>query len=216
MKFNRISLLRFIGIMVLFFVSAGCATNYTIKGLDIPQMQTGSLLKGVSPKIFAFKGFKDVRWGDSYLVFKKIDYSFFSGLIVSTMALDQPAAAIISMAIKRELERNGHKCIRNSDETKSDFIIEGTVYKFGLIRDNSFLIEKVTGNVAVKLTIVNFSDDKRVLTKNYEGEYHLSGGRIGNEGTEPWQEYEKILHQSLWNMLKELSNDPELIDFIGK
>ena len=77
MKFNRISLLRFMGIMVLFFVSAGCATNYTIKGLDIPQMQTGSLLKGVSPKIFAFKGFKDVRWGDSYLVFKKIDYSFF-------------------------------------------------------------------------------------------------------------------------------------------
>jgi hypothetical protein len=130
--------------------------------------------------------------------------------------LDQPAAAVVAMTIRRELERNGHKCIQNSINTTADFTIEGTVYKFWLMRDRSSFTQELTGNVSVKLTISSVSDDKRVLIKKYEGVYNLSGWVRSDEETEPAKEYEKIFIQAILGMLKELSNDSELIDFIEK
>jgi hypothetical protein len=116
---------------IMFFAFAGCSVNHTIKSSDIPPLQTGSPLKSVSPRIFAFKGFKDVRSGDSYVVLNTRD-----GDIATMIRLDQPAAAVVAMTIRRNLKK-GHKCIRNSKEAAADFTIEGTVYKFWLMRDRS-------------------------------------------------------------------------------
>jgi uncharacterized lipoprotein YajG len=210
MRAKRSYLIRLIGLMSTFLMLAGCATTYTIKSSDIPQLQTGSPLKSVSPRTFAIKGIRDVRGAnDSYMMLQNLG----SGFVQIT--LDQPAATVVAMSIRKELERNGHKCILNSPEAKPDFLVKGTVYKFGLKEDMSYFSQSVSAQVAVKLTISSASDEKKIFTKNYEGEYHIDGS-LADVQKETGKDYEKILDRALLDMLREISTDHDLIEFIGK
>jgi len=205
MDSREVFLPKLIGIIAIFLMLAGCAKTIVIKSADIPQLQTGSPLKSVKPKIFSFKGFKDIRGTDSYVMVRSGNYF--------PIALDRPAAAVTSMAIRKELERNGHKCVSNYTGSKSDLIIEGVVYSFGIIED-VIGPKSVTGNVVVKLTITPSFDSKRVFAKWYEGSYMLhSKGFMSNI---PRKEYENILIKALLGMLRDMSTDPELVEFIGQ
>ena len=192
-------LFRFVVVMAIPIMLTGCA--YIIKSSEIPLLQTGSPLKGISPKTFAFKEFRDIRWTDASLV---------GQLWASKIRLDQPAATVVATAIKKELERNGHTCLVDSPEVKANFVIEGIVFKYWFAIDKGFFSVKGTGNVAVKLTISAVSPNRGVLAKNYEGEYQLSRG-----GGLPIH-IEEILNPALLAMIKEISTDPELIAFIEK
>jgi hypothetical protein len=181
----------------------GCTIHKTIKSTDIiPQLQTGSPLKSISPKVFLFKEFKDIRGNDPFFVMK-IDFN--------ETKLDQTASSVIIRAIAGEFERNGHKCIMGKQPSKSDFIIEGTVYKFGLLIGSGVSGVKMTGNVALKLTISSASGEVRVLTKNYEGEYYFSSAM----GVPYWK-WKDILKQATHDMIKEISTDSELLEFLEK
>jgi len=199
MKTFRVSLFRFIAVTAIVIMFAGC--THTIKSSEIPLLQTGSPLKGIKPKTFAFKEFRDARGTDASLV---------GQVEASKLRLDQPAATVVATAIKKELERSGHTCLVDSPEVKANFVIEGVVFKYWFALNSKVFSVKGTGNVAVKLTISAISDDKKVLTKSYEGEYQLSRGGLSK------YLWEEILNQALLTMIKEISTDPELIAFLGK
>jgi uncharacterized lipoprotein YajG len=216
MDLRAFRLIGLVGTGALILTLSGCGMTHTIKTSDIPLLQTGSPLKGVKSRTFAFKNFKDGRGVGSHLVFARWDQR--SPVIVEEriMTLDQPVAVVVAKAIRDELERNGHKGFQYSSEKNQDFIVEGSIYKFWLSTDHSLLSEKATGDVAVKLTITNTLDERLVLIKRYEGEYSLSGGFIGKEDTATLKEHENILIKALLGMLREISIDPELVEFIGK
>jgi hypothetical protein len=200
MKLCTNYLFKLITIIAISFILVGC--TYTVKSVDLlPQMQAGSPLKSLSPRTFAFKEFRDTRGVTDPLLLLKAG---------AELKLDQPPAIIVATAIKRELERNGHRCIDYSPQSKADFIVEGTVYKYWYGFYTGFFTNTHTVNAGVKLTVGPVSDDKRVLTKNYEGEYVLSDGR------HPRVVGKDALSQALLAMIKEISTDSELIEFIEK
>jgi hypothetical protein len=184
---------------------AGCA--HTIRSADIPLLQTGSPLKGIKPKTFAFKEFRDAR----------VIGSLWVGEIGALkQKIDQPVAVVVGMAIRKELERNGHICIDYSPQSKSDFIIEGTVFKYWFYVERggtaSVLTSRFVGNVAVKLTVSNTSPDKGVLIKSYEGESLTDIFMAHPRGKAALV----TLSQAQLAMVKEISTDSELIEFLEK
>ncbi len=204
MKPYSVYLFRFAAVMVIVVMFMGCTHTITIRSADIPLLQTGSPLKGIKPKTFAFKEFRDIRGTDALWVGKIGDYE---------QKLDQPVAAVVAMAIRKELERNGHICIDYSLQSKADFIIEGTLYKYRLYFQRVTLFtSRFIGNVVVKLTISNTSPDKGVLIKSYQGESQIESGAGFATGGKPLV----TLSQAQLAMVKEISTDSELIEFIEK
>jgi len=173
----------------------GC--THTMKKDEVSTLQVGSPLKGISPKTFAFKEFKDARGRDPYLMY-------------SQHKLEQPATAFVATAIMKELERNGHTCIPYSPQPKADFIVEGSVFKCWILRSQGMSTTTLTANVGAKITVSPASAENRVMTKTYEGEYR-SGGVAGVD----WK-WKDILNQALLNMLKEFSTDSDLVMFLEK
>ncbi len=199
MKLLTVYLFRVVAVMAVTVIIAGCAVTIITK--DIPQLQTGSPLKSINPERFAFKEFKDIRGTEPSLVGEVRARKFY---------LDMPPVTVLATAIERELERNGHTCVVDTPQPKADFIIEGTVYKYWLREVFIYNKVKIVGNVAVKLIVSSVSDEKKVMTKSYEGEYYLSNGFV------PPSSWVEILNQALLEMVKEISTDPELIAFIEK
>jgi ABC-type uncharacterized transport system auxiliary subunit len=72
MKPFRLYLFGFVAVMVVPFMLMGCTHN--IKSSDIFNLQTGSPLKGIKPKTFAFKEFRDARGTDALWVGKIAAY----------------------------------------------------------------------------------------------------------------------------------------------
>ena len=199
MKPYLFNLSRLVVAMAVSFAFAGCTITHTIKSTDLPQLQAVSLLKSVRPKIFAFKEFKDIRGTDARWVARAGIHEFM---------LDQPVAFVVAMAIRKELERNGHTCVDYTQQIKADFIVEGTVYKHGIRPVAGFFTARMIGDAAVKLIISNTSTDKGILTRTYQGEGFIESGAPG--GIRP----RDILSQMQLAMVKEMSTDSELIDFL--
>jgi len=200
---------------------SGCGTDRVYyKAADMPRFQTGSPLTGVRPKTFAFKEFRDVRdigmlnefafrgfsdvtGSDASLLFKVVNTEF---------RLEEPVANVVTAAIKKELERNGHTCIGYAQQSNADFIVEGSIYNYSFNMTSLYFTKQMTGNVAVKLTVGNKSADKGVLTKCYVGEYQFeTNAPTGGYGTG----YE-VLGLAQMAMVKEISTDPELVEFLDK
>ena len=162
-----------------------------MKSSEISVLHSGSPLKGLSPKIFAFKDFRDDRGKDAdpYLVAVNGIHKY---------RLGEPKTTFAVAAIRKELERNGHTCIMYSPQSKSDFIIEGSLYKFGVYSDPRYPL-----TVAVKLTVIPAPPKEELLTKTYEGE---SDAPI----------FKECLNQALLAMVKEMSTDTDLIAFLEK
>lgn len=198
MKHYSHSIFRFVTVPAVLITLLGCSVTHTLKSADIPQLHVGSPLKDVQTATFAFKEFRDVRDNNKMI--------WDSGL--HKYELDQPAAIVVATAIRKELERNGHMCVMESSQSKSDFVVEGTVYKYFLRLDSGGLTGYLNGDVATKLKITSNHSDKKEFVKNYEGKYLLSGFRFS---------FEVILdvsNQTLLEMVKEMSTDPELVEFI--
>jgi len=163
-------------------VTAALAGCFNMKASEISTLKTGSPLKGVRPKTFAFKEFKDTRGIDPYHVW-------------GGYKLDQPAASVVAMVIRKELERNGHRCVAYSAQANRDFIIEGSVSAYSVLV------------VGVKMTVNSVSPEKGMITKTYEGEVR------GSYNGYTWNT--KFNH-ALLAMVKEMSTDPDLIAFLEK
>jgi hypothetical protein len=194
----RLFLFRTIMILALTIMLIGCSV---IKSADIPKLQTGSPLKSISPKIFAFKEFKDIRGTDAYFLWH-VGFRDFR--------LDQPVAKVVADAIKREFERNGHKCIDDASQLKADYIIEGTVYKYSLLFNVSLITTEKIASAAVKLTVSHTSPNKSVFSHNYEYESRRSDTFSG-----PQSQIDMMV-QALPSLVKEISTDQKLVQFLEK
>jgi len=200
-KLSNNYLTGLLAIAAVFFVLMGCTRTYTMKKDEmISILQTGSPLKGIAPKTFAFKEFRNARgrgMDDPYLVLR---------FGVEKFVLEQPTTAVVAMAIRKELERNGHTCITYSPQSKSDFLVEGSLYKYEILLNIGAYAE-----VGANITVSSASAENRLLTKTYEGDYRMvkSGGIGGGK-------WKTLLNQALLAMLKELSTDPDLVAFLEK
>ncbi len=190
-----------VSLLVALFWFTGC--TYVLKVNEMESLQIGSPLRSVLPKTFAFKEFKDIRNVDDPLLIRD------AGLIKGThlYVFEQPPAVFVGMWIKKELERNGHKCVTNSSETKADFIVEGIIYKYAYRLITGMFSATQTANTGVKITISRVPPEKGVFVKSFEGEYTMGGGLDGWKITS---------NQALFSMIKEFSRDEELVDFIKK
>ena len=194
MKFHSSYLLRLAAVVTVSVMLAGC-THIYMKSSEMSVLHSGSPLKGVNPKIFAFKDFRDVRGKDPdpYLVTVMRTHKY---------RLDQPKTTFVAIAIRKELERNGHKCIAYSAQSNPDFIIEGSVYRF-LVNHST---APSSTQVAVKLTVNPVSPGKEMLLKTYEGKAR-------------WKTlytWKTSLNLALLAMVKEMSTDTDLIAFLEK
>jgi hypothetical protein len=204
MKLERIYLIRLIAVVAVLLMFVGC--TFTLKSNDVSTLETGSPLRGIPPKTFAFKEFRDARGvvrGNlgNVLDVKKDPYLFDDGGPTQKYKLDQPPTSLVAVVIRKELERNGHRCIGHSAQSNPDFIIEGSVYAFQIRMSRTFDTE-----VAVKLTVTPVSPGKEVLIKAYEGKAPWKGGF--------W--FKTSVNLALLAMVKEMSTDPDLIAFLEK
>jgi hypothetical protein len=151
--------------------------------------------------MFAFKEFKDTRMTTDPLFLVR-------SISLAEVKLDQPPSTVVSMAIRKEFERNGHRCIDYSPQSKADFVVEGTVFTYWLGLETEFSISTATGNVGVKLRVSSVPNDKLFFMRNYEGvfsrkiltDYALKG----------------ILFQAQLAMIRQISSDPKMIEFLNK
>jgi hypothetical protein len=195
----RFYLFRLAAALAVPVMLVGC--THTLKSNKIPTLQTGSPLKGISQKTFAFKEFRDARPTDNpFLVGAE-----FRGRV----KLDQPAATVVATAVRKELERNGHTCVVDSPQLKSDFVIEGTLHTYFYINEERVHVQKVTANVRMELKVSHVSLRERVLKKSYQGEYSYA-----NALAMTWGMKKDTLNQALLEMVKQMSTDPELIAFL--
>ncbi|MFH1769642.1 MAG: YajG family lipoprotein [Parcubacteria group bacterium] len=185
-------------ILALTIMLIGCSV---IKSADIPKLQTGSPLKSISPKVFAFKEFKDIRGTDPHFLWH---------VGVRDFTLDQPIAKVVAEAIKQEFERNGHRCIDYAPQSKADYTIEGTVYKYSLLFNISFVTTELIASTAVKLTVSHTSPNKGIFSHNYEYESRRSDTTGGP------QSQIDIMVQALPSLVKEISTDQKLVEFLQK
>jgi uncharacterized lipoprotein YajG len=192
-----------VSLMVAILLVTGC-TPIIMKTSEFSTLQTGSPLRGVPAKTFAFKEFKDIRNAeDPSLIMEWRGHKF---------VLDQPPAVLVALWVKKELERNGHKCVTFSPDVKADFIVEGSIYKYKVITYEGMFSATQNANAGVKIMISCIPTEKGVFAKSYEGEYFVDCGSIGC-GLNKW----KIpVNQALVSMIKEMSTDTELIEFIKK
>ena len=161
------------------------------------QLQVGSPLSELSPKTFAIKEFVDVRGIDPQLIGPRIH-------------VDQPVSKIITTAISKEFERNGHRVLLYSSESKADYIIDGTIYKFFIKGGLSGMGVEYIGNVAVKISISSDSYSK-VFVKKYEGEFSQIMKFHPSTAT-----LTEILDRTQTGMIKDMSTDQELFSFLQK
>jgi hypothetical protein len=173
-----------------------------IKTSDMPGLQAGSPLKSIGSKTFMINEFKDIslRISDDPLVIKKAG--------VHTWKLEQPPETVVASVVRKELERNGHKCIAPSSAKKADYIIDGTIFKFyPTFLPQAFSIRYIS-EIAVKLTVSRIPASSGVFVKQYQGTYDAEEGHVAY--------LTKPVQQTLLNMIKEISTDQDLIEFLQK
>lgn len=198
MKTRSIRRYGLVPLMAAILLFMGCVT-YVWNVAKIPTLQTGSPLRSVEPKTFAFKEFKDIRNVEDPLLLWELQQAF----IVKQLKSDQPLTTIVAMQIKKELERNGHKCVVYSPQMKADFVVEGIVYKFSVRSDVGMFTVSEIANTGVKLTISRVPIDSGVFVKSFEGDITTNNAIIA-------------LNEALLSMIKEMSTDTELVEFIKK
>jgi hypothetical protein len=198
MKTGKKYLYGFIPIIVLIQL-VGCTHIWNIT--ETPLLQMGSPMGSVEPKTFAFKDFQDLRRFE--------DPAIIMELGGHTHKIDQTPAAFVADRIKKEFERNGHKCVDASSQTKADFIVDGVIYRFSVTFDRKFTGNEWFANAGVKLTINRVPTGSGIFLKSYQGEYqamqYLGGPKFAES-----------LGMATQRMFKDISTDPELIEFLKK
>jgi len=198
MKVNRSNLISIVSLIVTLFLNTGC--TYVLNITETPALQMGSPLRSVEPKTFAFRDFQDIRGVEDPSLMIKIGFS--------THSLDQPPAIFIADRIKKEFERNGHKCVDASSKAKADFIVDGKIYKMSFQNIHGTWIMTQIAKAGVKLTINRVPSESGVFEKSYEGEYTSKSAILTGIAEK--------LGQAALSMIKDISTDPELIEFLKK
>jgi hypothetical protein len=184
-------------------VISGCIPAAVINTTDIPALESGSPLRSIESRTFAFNEFEDIRTNisdDKRLMWPER----------RTWRLDQDPADLVSKAIRKELERNGHKTVAYSPVAKSDYIMDGTVFKFSVIVNLGVWSGTVTSTIGVKLIVSRVPNSRGGFAKTYQGVYE------SKEGPTPTNPMTISIREALLMMVKDISTDQELVEFLQK
>lgn len=175
------------------------ACQFAMKTENFYGLQTGSPLKSVSPTNFIIHPFEDTREEEA---------STIRSFNVNRKT-DKPIAKVVEDAIKKELQRNGHKFLESSSTDNKAIVIEGTVYQFSLASTPGILYMTLSGDVAVKITAYPSNQPDNMFIKKYKG--HYSGEWIAPRQKEPL-----VMNEALLEMISEFTTDEEFIMFLNK
>jgi uncharacterized lipoprotein YajG len=176
---------------------AGCYAKMTTK--DIPSLHTATPLNSPRPQAFALRQFVDSQSATSSAI---IQFG------VNRLTLEKPAAAMVTSAVQQEFERTGHRLIEDTQLSKGDFLIEGTVTQCALRRDLANTLTTISGSVEMTITIRPAAGGKKLFTKRYQGTHFASGTDLLPT---VWRE---VLGQAIAATVKNMSMDRELAAFI--
>ena len=191
-----------ISVSVVILLFTGCSIRYVTKANEFSTLQTGSPLRSVPSRTFAFREFKDVRNTDNPSLLMTKD--------INEWVLEPPPAVMVPILIKKELERNGHKCVTFSPQVKADFIVEGNIYRYtGHLDVVPFGSQINSVNTGVKIMISAIPPERGFFVKSYEGGYTEAGGFMGFT-------LESCMIKAFMSMIKEISTDIELVEFINQ
>jgi hypothetical protein len=160
-----------------------------------------SLLNEIPPKTFAFQEFKDIRGNENPVRMMKLGRD--------TYDLEDPPATLVALWVRQELERNGHRVLPDSPAVKSDFIVQGTVYRFSVQRHVDLVSITWAAEIGVRLTISRVPADTGTLAKSYQGNHALTGVFVKGF-------WKTVINQALMAMIQEMSTDPELMAFLRR
>lgn len=194
---SHVCLSRATGLALILAVLAGCSVTMSAK--DIPSVQVISPLTSPRSQSFILHPFTDQQNLASPVILQ---------VAFNKLTLEEPPAAMITSAVHRELERTGHRPIQDGQQSKGDFLIEGTVTQYSLRRDIGNSLTTITGNVEMAVTVRSATGGKKAFTKRFRG-YHFANGQ-----DLPPKVWKDILGQAIADSVKNLSMDRDLAAFI--
>jgi uncharacterized lipoprotein YajG len=166
---------------------------------DIPSLQTTTPLTSPRSQSFILHSFADQQILASPVILQ---------VAFNKLTLEESPAAMTTAALQRELERTGHRPIQDGQQSKGDFLIEGTVTQCSLRRDIGNSLTTITANVEMAVTVRSATGGKKVFAKRYRG-YHFANGQ-----DLPPKIWKDVLGQAIADSVKNLSMDRDLAAFI--
>ncbi len=188
---------RTTGLVVAFAVLAGCSVTMSAK--DIPSVGVTSPLTSPRSQSFILHPFTDQQNLASPVILQ---------VAFNKLTLEESPAAMTTSAVQREFERTGHRPIQDGQQSKGDFLIEGTVTQCALRRDIGNSLTTITANVEMAVTVRSATGGKKVFAKRYRG-YHFANGQ-----DLPPKIWKDVLGQAIADSVKNLSMDRDLAAFI--
>lgn len=188
---------RTAGLVVAIAIWAGCSAIMSTQ--DVPVLQTASLLNSPRSQSFILHPFGDEPNMTSPVI---LQVGF------NKLTLEESPATMAANAVRRELERTGHRPIQDGQQSKGDFLIEGIVTECALRRDIVQSLTTITGSIEMTITVRPATGGKTVFRKQYRG-YHFANGR--DLQPKIWKE---VLGQAIASSVKKLSTDRDLAAFI--
>jgi uncharacterized lipoprotein YajG len=185
------------GLVIVLAVLAGCSA--TMNATDVPALQTSSLLKSPRFQSFVLHPFDNQQSMASPVI---LQVGF------NKLLLEESPATMTTAAVQRELKRTGHRPIQDGQQSRGDFLIEGTVTQCELRRDIDNTLTTITGVVEMRITVRPAIGGKKVFTKRYRGHHVASGHDLMPK---VWKE---VLGQAIASSVKSMSTDRDLAAFI--
>lgn len=194
------SLVRFrrtAGLIGIFAVWAGCSVTMTAR--DVPSVQSASPLNSTRSQAFVLHPFVDQQSRTSPVMLQ---------VAFNKLTLEESPAAMTTSAVQREFERTGHRSIQDGQQSKGDFLIEGTVTQWSLRRDIVNTLTTVTGEVEMTITVRPATGGKKSLTKRYRGYHYANGPDL------PPKVWRDVMGQAIASTVTSMSMDRDLAAFI--
>lgn len=188
---------RTAGLVIILAVWAGCSATMSAK--DVPSLRATSPLNSPRSQSFVLRPFEDQQAMASPVI---LQVGF------SKLTLEESPAAMTTSAVQRELERTGHRPIQDGQQSKGDFLIEGTVTQCALRRDLVHTLTTIAGSVEITITVRPATGGKKVFTRRYRGQHFVNGPDI------PPKIWKEVLGQAIAATVKSMSMDRDLAAFI--
>ena len=188
---------RCAGLVIVLAVWGGCSATMNAK--DVPSIQASSPLNSTRAQSFILHPFADQQSTASPVI---LQVGF------NKLTLEESPATITTTAVQRELERTGHRPIQDGQQSRGDFLIEGTVTECALRRDIVHTLTTITGSVEMTVTVRPATGGRKAFTKRYRGHYFVNGPDI------PPKIWKEVLGQTIAQAVKSMSMDRDLAVFI--
>jgi uncharacterized lipoprotein YajG len=188
---------RTAGLVAILAVWAGCSVTMNAK--DVPPLQTASPLNSPRSQSFVLHQFSDQQSRNSPVMLQ---------VAFNKLTLEESPAAMTTAAVQREFERTGHRSIEDGQQSKGDFLVEGTVTQWSLRRDIVNTLTTITGEVEMTITVRPATGGKKTLTKRYRGYHYANGPDL------PPRVWKEVLGKAIAASVSSMSMDRDLAAFI--